>query len=56
MENEVMGAILEDNEDPGEAATAWLAEHPEVLDGWLNGVTTVDGEEGLPAVKEVLGL
>ena len=35
---------------------AWLKEHPEVLDAWLNGVTTVDGEPGLPAVKEHLGV
>ena len=36
--------------DPGrrrrsgrEAATAWLKENPDVLDGWLDGVTTLDG-------------
>ena len=56
MENEIMGAILNDGEEPEAAATSWLKEHPEVLDAWLNGVTTVDGEPGLPAVKEHLGV
>jgi glycine betaine/proline transport system substrate-binding protein len=39
MENEIMGAILDDNMDPDEAAAAWLTENPGVLDGWLDGVT-----------------
>ena len=56
MENEIMGAILDDGEDPGDAASAWLKEHPDVLDGWLEGVTTFEGEPGLPAVKEHLGI
>lgn len=44
MENEIMGAILNDGEDPEEAAAAWLAENPGVLDAWLEGVTTLDGD------------
>jgi glycine betaine/proline transport system substrate-binding protein len=56
MENEIMGGILNDGEDPNAAASAWLKEHPDVLDGWLEGVTTFDGDPGLPAVKEHLGL
>ena len=56
MENEIMGAILNDGEDPNEAAAAWLKENPDVLDGWLEGVTTFGGEPGLPAVKEHLGI
>ncbi len=56
MENEIMGAILDDGENPGEAATAWLKENPGVLDTWLEGVETIDGQDGLPAVKEALGL
>ncbi len=42
--------------DPEEAAADWLRAHPEVLSGWLEGVTTRDGREGLPAVKAVLGI
>ena len=56
MENEVMGAILDEGEAPDAAAEAWLQANPAVLDGWLEGVTTVDGEPGLPAVKAALGL
>jgi glycine betaine/proline transport system substrate-binding protein len=56
MENEIMGAILNDGEEPNAAARAWLADHPETLDGWLEGVTTLDGEDGLAAVRSNLGL
>jgi glycine betaine/proline transport system substrate-binding protein len=56
MENEIMGAILNDGTDPGAAAAAWLKENPGVLDAWLVGVTTKDGAEGLPVVKAALGL
>jgi glycine betaine/proline transport system substrate-binding protein len=56
MENEIMGAILNDGQDPGDAAAAWLKAHPDVVTGWLEGVTTFEGEPGLPAVKEHLGM
>jgi glycine betaine/proline transport system substrate-binding protein len=56
MENQIMGAILDEGEDPNRAAAAWLEEHPEVLETWLDGVTTFEGEPGLPAVEEHLGI
>ncbi len=56
MENEIMGAILNDGEDPNDAARTWLSENPDVLPVWLDGVTTVDGGDGLAAVKAALGL
>ncbi|MFQ5622836.1 MAG: choline ABC transporter substrate-binding protein [Paracoccaceae bacterium] len=56
MENEIMGAILDDGQDPDKAATAWLAAHPETLDAWLAGVTTRDGGDAMAAVKSALGL
>ncbi|MEQ8354558.1 MAG: choline ABC transporter substrate-binding protein [Kiloniellaceae bacterium] len=56
MEGAIMGAILDDGEEPNDAATAWLKSNPGVLDGWLAGVETVDGKPGLPAVKAHLGL
>ena len=56
MENEIMGAILDGGEDPQDAARAWIAAHPDVLDGWLDGVTTLGGEPALPAAREALGL
>ena len=56
MENEIMGAILDDGQDPAEAATAWLKANPGVLDGWLDGVTAKDGGDAMAAVKGALGL
>jgi glycine betaine/proline transport system substrate-binding protein len=54
MENEVMGAILNDGEEPQDAAHTWLANNPAVLDVWLEGVTTLNGDAALPAVKASL--
>jgi len=54
MENEIMGAILNDGAEPGEAARAWLAANPEVLSPWLNGVMTRDGGDAMTAVNEAL--
>ena len=56
MENEIMGAILDDGQDPDEAATAWLTANPDALGGWLDGVTTKDGGDAMMAVKGKLGL
>jgi glycine betaine/proline transport system substrate-binding protein len=56
MENQIMGAILDDGEAPEDAASAWLVDHPDVLESWLDGVTTFEGKPGLPAVKEHLGV
>ena len=56
MENEIMGAILNDGTDPVEAAKTWLTANPDVLNSWLAGVTTRDGAEALPAARAALGL
>lgn len=56
MENEIMGAILNDEKDPKDAAKTWLKANPGVLDGWLSGVKTKDGGDGLAAVKKALGV
>ncbi|RYE85803.1 MAG: choline ABC transporter substrate-binding protein [Hyphomicrobiales bacterium] len=55
MENAVMGAILDDKQDPADAAKAWLKANPDAVTGWLGGVTTIDGKDGLPAVTAALG-
>ena len=52
----MMGLILDDGEKPDDAAEAWLKANPARLDAWLANVTTLDGQPGLPAVKEALGL
>ncbi|WP_417733816.1 choline ABC transporter substrate-binding protein, partial [Roseovarius sp.] len=54
MENEIMGAILDEGAKPEAAATAWLAANPGVLDGWLDGVTTREGGDAMAAVKSAL--
>lgn len=56
MENEIMGAILDDNKQPAEAARNWLKANPAAIEPWLEGVTTVSGDNGLKAVKSHLGL
>jgi glycine betaine/proline transport system substrate-binding protein len=56
MENRIMGSILNDGETPEDAAKSWLQANPYVLDGWLKDVTTLEGEEGLAAVKAHLGI
>ncbi|MFB2550596.1 choline ABC transporter substrate-binding protein [Ensifer soli] len=56
MENEIMGKILNDGEDPGAAALAWIKANPKAIEPWLAGVTTKDGGDGLAAVKTALGL
>ncbi|WP_131113660.1 choline ABC transporter substrate-binding protein [Lichenihabitans psoromatis] len=56
MENQIMGSILFDSQEPDKAATDWLKQNPAVLTTWLDGVTTIDGQPGLPAVQKSLGL
>lgn len=56
FENEGIGFLINDGLDPRDAAGRILKAHPEVLDAWLAGVTTRDGQDGLVAVKASLGL
>ena len=52
MENEIIGS----SEKPEQAAASWIKAHPEVLDKWLQGVTTYDGKPALTTVKKQLSL
>jgi glycine betaine/proline transport system substrate-binding protein len=54
MENEIMGAILNDGADPMDAAKAWLSANPDALGPWLEGVTTKDGGDAMAAVTAAL--
>jgi len=54
MENQIMGPILE-RKDPVSVAKDWLRKNPAVLNGWLSGVTSFDGGNGLAAVNKHLG-
>ncbi|MEM6941471.1 MAG: choline ABC transporter substrate-binding protein [Pseudomonadota bacterium] len=49
MENEIMGAILDDGQEPREAAGAWIKGNSGVLSSWLDGVTTRDGGDAMAA-------
>ncbi len=56
MENEIMGRILDDGEEPIDAARTWLKSHPQTLDTWLDGVKSTEGEPALSLVKDKLGI
>ena len=54
MENEIMGAILNDGTDPADAAKTWLAANVATWTPWLDGVTTKDGGDAVAAVTAAL--
>lgn len=54
MENRIMGAILDDRQAPDAAARAWLADNPDAVAAWLQGVTTRDGGDAIAAVQAAL--
>jgi glycine betaine/proline transport system substrate-binding protein len=51
-----MESVGDSDKDGTKGATAYLKANPAVLDAWLDGVTTVDGQPGAAAVKKSLGL
>ncbi len=53
MENQVMLPILK-KVKPNVAAKDYLKKNPGTVDKWLAGVTTLDGKDGLAAVKAAL--
>jgi len=55
-ENYGMRMIITDGATPKDAAIAMIRKSPELLDGWLAGITTFDGKEALPVVKSALGI
>jgi glycine betaine/proline transport system substrate-binding protein len=54
MESEVMGMILNDGQDPMDAAKEWLTANPDAAMPWLDGVTTFDGNDAASALTEAL--
>lgn len=56
MENAGIGYMTEDKMSPDAAARKAIINHPEKLGAWLAGVQTVDGGDGLTAVKKALAL
>jgi glycine betaine/proline transport system substrate-binding protein len=53
MESQVMGPIL-NKVRPVAAARSYLKKNPGAVEPWLQGVTTVDGKDGLAAVTAAL--
>ena len=49
-----MGKILDDGADAQDAAREWLAANPDAAAPWLDGVTTLDGQPGLEAVRSAV--
>ncbi|RON38113.1 glycine/betaine ABC transporter substrate-binding protein [Pseudomonas frederiksbergensis] len=47
MENQLMDAVLNQNQKPRAAAKAWLKANPKVLEDWLVGVSSRDGQDGV---------
>ena len=56
MENQIMGEILDNGTEPDTAVLDWIKANPDAITPWLDGVTTVDGKDGLAAAKAGLGL
>ncbi|WP_273522566.1 choline ABC transporter substrate-binding protein [Rhodosalinus sediminis] len=56
MENEIMGAILDDGAEPAEAARAWMAANPDLVMSWVEGVETREGGDAAAALRADLGL
>jgi glycine betaine/proline transport system substrate-binding protein len=55
MEASIMQAVMA-KKDALDASRVYLKQHGDVLPAWLDGVKTVDGKDGLPAIRKSLGL
>ena len=56
FENVGMKRILSDDKQPDKVARQMILDNPAMLPTWLQGVTTIDGKNGLAAVKNYLGI
>ncbi|WP_045212773.1 ABC transporter substrate-binding protein [Desulfonatronovibrio magnus] len=55
MVNEAMTMLHEDNTmEHLDAGLVWLRNNPEVYQGWLEGITTADGQPALPVFEAAL--
>jgi len=54
MENSIMAEVVDKKTTFDQAAKAWVKAHPELLEGWLAGVTSKDGGDAKEAVKAKL--
>ena len=54
MENSIMAEVVDKKVSFDEAAKAWVKAHPEVLEGWLAGVSAKSGGDAKEAVTSKL--
>ena len=54
MENKVMAKILNETQEPRDAAIGWLKAHPEIGEQWLVGITSRTGGNGMRALRQAL--
>ncbi|MEN9893294.1 MAG: hypothetical protein RLY78_3589 [Pseudomonadota bacterium] len=54
MENQIITEVLEQRRDVRQVAAAQLRAQPRLVEGWLAGVSTRGGEDGLAAVRKAL--
>lgn len=55
MENTMMDDADKNRRSGSDEAARYIKAHPQLLNAWLQGVTTRDGAPGLPAVQKALG-
>ncbi|TCV94287.1 choline ABC transporter substrate-binding protein [Biostraticola tofi] len=56
LENAIITRVLDAKQSPEQAARAALAKRPELLSGWLSGITTRNGEPAEGVVRKALGI
>ena len=56
VENQIMGYMLDDGMDPQAAAVQLMKDRPDLIEQWVSGVSTYEGDDGLAAVKAHLGM
>jgi len=54
IESRLMALILDDHLDGAAAASRFLSTNSALLDGWMTGVTAIDGKPGAEAVRRSL--
>ena len=54
MENSIMSTLVDKKIDNATAVKTWIKANPQVLEQWLSGVKTLDGDDALAAVKAKL--
>jgi glycine betaine/proline transport system substrate-binding protein len=54
MEGTMMAPVLKDGKDPKVVASEWIKANPDSIKAWLDGVTALDGSDGMAAAQKLL--